>query len=113
MFTLLLFSQRMMREMSVWFGLTFARHSNIVGSFGFITDVPGGFGLVAPYFSNGGVMEYLKNNPSANRSEIVGVATISGIRRLTDTFLVRRCCTWAPSPPCPNILPNTHYSRRC
>lgn len=63
--------QRTMREMIVWFSLTFARHPNIVGSFGFVTNVSGGLGLVLPYFSNGGIMKYLDKNPDADRVRLV------------------------------------------
>lgn len=57
--------------MIFWFRLTNIKHPNVVGFFGFVTDIPQGFGLVFPFFSNGSVGKYLTQYPKSDRPSLV------------------------------------------
>lgn len=57
--------------MTIWYKLLYTRHPNIVGFFGYITNIPDGFGLVSEYFSGGSIIKYLQGSPSADRVLLV------------------------------------------
>jgi len=59
---------RMRREMNVWERLD---HPHVAPLRGFIMDHDGTPGLVSPWYSEGNVLNYLKNNPFADRRKLV------------------------------------------
>lgn len=64
--------QRIIREMVIWYKLLNIPHANLVGFYGFVTDIEEGIGLVSPLFSEGSIIEYLGRNPLADRIALVG-----------------------------------------
>ena len=66
-----LIQQQIFREMVVWYRLMGMPHRNIVSFFGFVTDDPGGIGLVSPRFSRGSTTRYIRENPLADRTSLV------------------------------------------
>lgn len=71
-------SQRIFREMIVWYKLLDSPHQNLVDFYGFVENIEHGFGLVSPLFSRGNITEYLRRNPSANRAALVSRSPIYG-----------------------------------
>ncbi|KAG8918936.1 hypothetical protein FRC02_002027 [Tulasnella sp. 418] len=59
---------RLKREVNIWEQL---QHENIVPLIGFAFTMNGSPCLVAPWYTNGNVLEYLKNNPESDRSELI------------------------------------------
>jgi len=58
--------------MLVWYQLLNLRHLNIVGFFGYVTDVPDGLGLVSSFYAQGNVTHYLSRSPAADKEALVG-----------------------------------------
>ncbi len=72
--------------MRVWSRL---EHANVVPLLGFVNDINGP-GLVAPWYSNGDVIKFIKARPHANREIIVRTPFFS-VTEYNGRYLVCGC----------------------